>query len=173
MQTFSYKQLDDFNYMITGYAGDETEVTIPSSYMGRAVTILFDDIFKNHTEIIRVIIPDTITDIGGFVFDGCVNLKTIDLPDSISEMWQYAFVRSGITEIRLPASLGRISPYVFQDCKNLKKVICNPGLKIIRGRAFKNCPALTEVYMSKETELAELAFEGAPDARVIYYQEEK
>ena len=59
--------------------GDEEWVEeIPDSYYGCPVSVLMDDIFKNHTEIEKVILPDTLTDIGGFVFDGCTSLKHIE-----------------------------------------------------------------------------------------------
>ncbi len=67
MQEFIFRMLDDGTFGAAGYSGDETSVHIPEVYNGQPVTMLLDDLFKGHAEIEQVIIPDTVTDIGGFV----------------------------------------------------------------------------------------------------------
>ena len=69
MQEFWFKHADNDTYMVQFYRGDDPEVTVPSSWYGCDVTVLMDDIFKGHAEITKVNLPDTLTDIGGFVFD--------------------------------------------------------------------------------------------------------
>ena len=80
MQEFSFKVMEDETFAVTGYTGDEKEVVIPDTHWGKPVTVLFDGLFSGHAEIERVRIPDTVTDIGEFVFDGCRNLRQISLP---------------------------------------------------------------------------------------------
>ncbi len=91
MVEFTYQILDDDTIAIMKYKGDEEEVTIPDTAWGRPVTVLYDDLFKGHSELTKVNLPDSITNIGGFVFDGCDKLKTVILPKGLQEMWQYAF----------------------------------------------------------------------------------
>ena len=87
MQQFSYKQLEDESFCVTGYEGDEAEVVIPSVIGGQPVTMLFDNIFKGHTEITSVTIPDTVNFLGGFVFDGCLVIMTITACLRMSLNW--------------------------------------------------------------------------------------
>lgn len=146
MQEFIYKMIgENGTWCAAGYRGDEPEVTIPAMYCGQPVTILFDDLFKGHPEITAVHIPGTLTEIGGFVFDGCSALRNLVLPSSVENMWQYAFVRSSIEEIVLPEKLTYIAPFVFKDCKKLRKVVCNGNLKEICAKAFEGCDILTEL----------------------------
>ena len=77
MQNFIYKQIEDCTYCIMRYQGDEAAFMIPDN---RNVTVLFDKLFFRHKEITSIHIPDTVTDLGEFLFDGCENLRRIELP---------------------------------------------------------------------------------------------
>jgi len=139
MQEYIFKRIDNGTFSIIEYQGDEENVIIPKTHAGKPVSVLYDRIFKGHEEICTVLVPDTITDIGGFVFDGCSNLKNIVLPDSLLYLWQYAFCRSSVEELVLPPGIRTIAPYTFKECKNLRRIVCNPGLKEIKARAFEGC----------------------------------
>lgn len=175
MQDFFYKQIEDGTWSVVAYSGDDAEITIPEEHQGSPVTVLYDDLFKGHAEITEVHIPDSVTDIGGFVFDGCVNLRRINLPKNLENMWQYAFARCGIEEIILPENVRQLVPFTFKDCKNLKKVVCNPGLREIGAWAFDGCDSLSELMHEpgKQPKINPKAFETlirpeAPDRDETY-----
>lgn len=86
MQQFTYKLIEDGTYCITDYMGDEANVMIPDCYCGAPITVLFDKLFRNHLEITSVYIPNSVTDIGEFVFDGCMNLRHIKLPSQLTSL---------------------------------------------------------------------------------------
>lgn len=155
---FSYRMFDNGSFCITSYRGNSQQVTIPDNIN---TTILFDDLFKGHTELTSVKIPDTITDIGGFVFDGCINLKELALPPSLINMWQYALTRCGIESITIPGSVKSIVPFTFYQCKNLETVVLQEGTTRLCAWAFKDCTALKEVYLPTSlTDISKDAFEG-------------
>ncbi len=166
MQDFLFKYIEDDTYCLSNYMGDEARVEIPATYCGRPVSTLYDDLFKHHTEINEVIIPEGVTTIGGFVFDGATGIRHIELPKSLTYLWQYAFVRSSIEEIVIPGNCRDVIPFTFQDCKQLKRVICEPGVRRIFGYAFKDCTALEEVIMPESTEIDPKAFLGCPHVGV-------
>ena len=141
MQEFYYKKVEDDTFCLTGYKGREAEVVIPTD---KVVTILNDKVFRGHSEITSICIPDTVTDIGEFVFDGCVNLRHLVLPANLKTLWGYTFIRCGIEEIVLPDSLRIIPPFAFKDCKNLRRVVCGAGLEKIYSWAFGGCDLLTK-----------------------------
>jgi len=156
--TFYNKMVPDGTYCITGYRGDDATINFPTTY---TITILGDDVFKGHTEIEEVNIPDTVTIIGGFVFDGCTNLKSVKLPPNLKDMWQYAMTRTSIEEIEIPGTVKAIIPFTFNHSQSLKKVIFNEGTKRIDAWAFKDCTALTDIYLPASlTEISDRAFEG-------------
>ncbi len=159
MQDFYFKLLETDSFAVMGYRGNEKDVIIPDIYWGRPVTIIGDDIFKGHKEITSVHIPETVTDIGGFVFDGCEELRHVRLPSGLRNMWQYAFVRSGIEEIVLPAGVKTIVPFTFKDCRKLRKVVCNDDLEEICAWAFGGCDRLEEVIHGPAVRISDKAFE--------------
>ncbi len=156
--TFYNKQVPDGTYCITGYKGHETHVDFPNTY---TITIINDSVFKGHTEIESMDIPDSVTQIGGFVIEGCTNLKTLKLPPNLQDMWQYAFTRTSLVEIEIPGSVYAIIPFTFNASKDLKKVVINEGTRRIDAWAFKDCTGLTDVYLPASlTDINDKAFEG-------------
>lgn len=156
MQDFIYSQIEDGTYCVTRYQGDEAAVEIPNN---RNVTVLFDRLFAKHKEITSVLIPDTVTDLGEFLFDGCENLRHIDLPSGLTNLWGYTFCRSGFEEIVLPDKLTCLPPFAFKDCKNLKRVVCGAGMKKIHAWVFGGCDQLEEVVCGPDVEISPEAYQ--------------
>ncbi|MBQ3733984.1 MAG: leucine-rich repeat domain-containing protein [Bacteroidales bacterium] len=146
MQEFYFKYIPEADsYAVVHYEGDEAEVSVPDMHWGKPVTMLLDSLFSGHQEISSVILPEGIRYLGGFLFDGCTNLRQIQLPATLEDIWQYTFVRSGIEAITLPEKIKYIPPYAFKDCKNLHRVVCNDYLGEICAHAFDGCDLLTEI----------------------------
>ena len=159
MGEFEHKLMEDGGFCIVSYSGNTAEVVIPDVIgKGSPVTILYDDLFKGHPEITSIHIPDTVTDMGEFVFDGCTGLKSLKLPSGLENLWGYTFAGSGIEEIVLPEKLKSIPSFAFYNCGNLKRVVCNASLKKIRAHAFSGCENLTELVTGPETEISPEAF---------------
>lgn len=168
MQEFWFKHADNETYMVQAYRGDDPEVTVPASWYGSDVTVLMDDIFRGHTEITKVVLPPSITDIGGFVFDGCSSLRQIVLPDNLRTLWQYAFVRSAFRELVIPAGVTEAVPFVFQDCTNLKKVTFLADRLKIMGWCFRGCTALETVQVPPGTLIHETSFENCNRVELVF-----
>ena len=159
MQNYFFKRVDNGTFSVIEYDGDEKDVRIPPNHAGKPVTVLYDRLFKGHEEISSLEIPDTVTDIGAFVFDGCRGLRSIDLPAGLVYMWQYAFCRSSIEEIKLPEGIRNIVPYTFKECRNLKRIICNSDLIEIKAKAFAGCPRDLEIVHEEGLKISPLAFD--------------
>lgn len=70
----------------------------------------------------KVIIPDG-SAIHDSAFEDCGAVKEIILADSISQIGSYAFAGTGISEIKLPASLYTAGEGMLARCYNLTKVV--------------------------------------------------
>lgn len=162
MQDFFFKQNVDYTYCVTGYRGDEAEVIIPESYCGASVTILNDRIFAGHKEITSIHIPDTVTSMGAFLFEGCENLRQIDLPAGLNYLWGYTFSGSAFEEIVLPDTLGVLPSFTFTDCKYLRRVVCGSGMKKIYAWVFGGCDRLEEVVCGPDVEISPDAYKPKP-----------
>jgi hypothetical protein len=162
-----YYKTQDFGMCLMEGKGSGEEAIIPTD---RDILIVGDDIFKGHKELVRVEFPDTVIEIGGFVFDGCENLKFVKLPAKLKDFWQYAMTRCGIEEIDIPGTVERIAAFTFNECMQLKTVKINEGTKKILAWAFKDCVNLTDVYLPATIEeISEKAFEGC--SKVVLHRE--
>ena len=64
-------------YVVTGYAGSESTVTVPDWYKGLPVTEIGSAAFQGNTAIKVVKLPSTIEGIGESAFKGCTNLDKV------------------------------------------------------------------------------------------------
>ena len=114
MQELQYKLIDDGTLCVSSYTGDEALVEVPETVDGIPVTVISDAVFQGHPEVTEVRLPDTVTDLGEFVFDGCENLRSLKLPARLERLWGYTFVRSGLEELELPDGVRSIPPLLLQ-----------------------------------------------------------
>lgn len=106
MQTFMFKTNDDGQSVtIMSYEGDEAHVVIPGQHCAKPVTVLYDKLFAGHKEIVDILFPDTITDLGEFVFEGCIDLRHLNLPLGLKYLWGQTFARCEVV------SVGREGPF--------------------------------------------------------------
>lgn len=78
---FTYRVLgDQVSCAITGLTEGQTELKIPSVIDGYKVTMLDDYALSACIDLVRVVVPDSVTYIGKNVFRGCTSLTEITLP---------------------------------------------------------------------------------------------
>ena len=82
--TYAYGA-DKGEYYVTGCADSVTELVILPAYNDgehgeRAVTYVAHSAFAGKTNIVKVILPESVTDLGGSSFAGCSNLVYVYMP---------------------------------------------------------------------------------------------
>lgn len=92
-------------------------------------------------------IPDGITRIGEEAFRGCQNLKAIEIPDSVRELSEGAFSRTGLTNVILPDGLQFIGDTAFFSCTELENVSIPDSVESIGNAAFRFCEKLKEIRL--------------------------
>lgn len=111
---YTYRFLSENTIAITDYNGYDTEVTIPSKIDGYTVTGVE---YMDTSNVRKIVMPDTVTyigesafadssdgvpleevvlsknlkTIGPWAFSGCFELKSIDIPESVTEIENGAF----------------------------------------------------------------------------------
>lgn len=141
-----YKILDDKEIVITKYNGLRTVVAIPEAYNGIKVTSIADNAFNGCTNVTSVTLPDTITNIGASTFSGCSSLATINIPYSVTKIGEKAF--SGciaLTKVEIPGKVITINDETFKGCTSLTNVIIAPSVATIGTNAFNNCSSMTSI----------------------------
>ena len=80
-----------------------SDVTIPASYKGIAVTQIMDNGFENCNTITSLVLPDSLIKIGQHAFTNCAGLTTLTVPDNVNFIGAFAFYGTGLTSATLPA----------------------------------------------------------------------
>jgi hypothetical protein len=100
-----------------------TEVNIPNS-----VTSIGNYTFQGCTELSSVIIPESVTSIGGSAFEDCTGLTTVTIGNSVTSIGGSAFSGcTGLTSVTIPNSVTSIGRYAFENCANIESVIFEDG----------------------------------------------
>ena len=68
------------------------------------------------------IIPDSVTEIGEYVFLNCKGLTSIVIPGSVTEIGDYAFGCTGLTNVEIHSPEIEFGKRVLLDCENLKSI---------------------------------------------------
>ena len=99
-----------------------------------------------HLSIETLILPDTITTIGGAAFLNCENLTAISLPGAI-EIGNAAFCGCvSLINVSLP-KVKVIGREAFFNCEKLSQLDLGNGLEEVGEYAFENCNSLTEITL--------------------------
>ena len=179
-EDFLFKACDG-GYEVIGYTGNNPIVTIPSTYKDQPVLAIArdrsnKDSFAGNEKIQEVIIPNTVTKISSYVFENCINLTTVTIPDSVTEMDNAFAGCKKISVATLPATLLEYFPkqnlttvvmnggtsipaYGFYNCKNLISITIPDSVTSIGSGAFSECEKLTTVRLPNSiTEIPAHAF---------------
>ena len=95
-----------------------------------------------------------------FVFDHCENLRTVNLPEGLTEISRYCFRYSGIQSLSLPQSVHTIGMCAFENCNSLSSISIPASLKEIGIGAFINCSKLPKLNLPANVKIGEEAFIG-------------
>lgn len=108
----------------------------------------------------NTIIPDSITSVSSFSFNGCIGLENIEIPESVTSIGTFAFANcTNLQSIKLPNGLTTIDDYVFLDCSSLTYINLSENIISIGRQAFANCMNLEKINIPKNvTSIGENAF---------------
>lgn len=145
---------DNTAVIVTKYNGTAADVTIPSRYKGKPVTVIDPVAFYNNSAVTSVTIPDSVTAIPDYAFGFCSQLTNISIPNSVTFIGFSAFNScTSLKSITLPSSLSTIQSYAFYNCGNLKTIRIPVSVTSIGNYAFDVCPSLmTVTYPGSKTQ---------------------
>ena len=139
--------------------------TIPNS-----VTSIGDYAFQGCTGLTSITIPNSVTSIGDYAFQGCTSLTSITIPNSVTSIESHAFDGcSGLTSVTIPNSVTTIEQQAFSYCTGLTSVTIPNSVTTIGAYAFYNCTGLTSVTIPNSvTSIRTYAFYNCTGFKEIY-----
>ena len=82
-------------------------------------------LYLNGEEIKDLVIPNSVTRIGYYAFEGCSGLTSVTIPNSVTSIGDGAFEYcSGLKNLTLGIGLQFIGFLAFYSCKDLEEVTC-------------------------------------------------
>lgn len=108
----------------------------------------------------KVLVGDSVTDLGNGCFAGCEALVDVTLPDGLKVIPNNTFRGcSNLPSISLPSGITSIGFCAFAECSELTSLVLPDGLTYIGAQAFFNCNKLSGLKIpSKVTTLGYDAF---------------
>lgn len=124
---FSYSDNGDGTAMITGYRGEDKDVTIPATINGFKITKIYSFCMRlqGNNTLESVTIGNNVKEIRRWAFRKCSKLKTVNIGKSV----------------RI------IEDYAFYQCPEISNVNFDEGVKAIEKNAFDNCTKLKSVSL--------------------------
>lgn len=124
---FSYSDNGDGTAMITGYRGEDKDVTIPATINGFKITKIYSFCMRlqGNNTVESVTIGNNVKEIRSWAFEECSKLKTVNIGKSVRIIGNYA----------------------FRKCPEISNVNFDEGVKAIEKNAFDNCPKLKSVSL--------------------------
>ena len=108
-------------------------------------------------------IPQGITKIADHAFAGQLRLGSINIPESVTYIGDFAFHSCPFFRITLPQGLTYIGDYAFQMCNKLVEVDIPENVTYIGEAALSNCGYSTLVIPDKVTYIGAWAFDKCPN----------
>lgn len=148
--------------LITGYIGEDTNITVPETVNGSTVTGIAEEAFKG-VNFESAVIPGHIKNIGNSAFEDCEHLTQITLSEGIENIGNKAFYKcSALKSVNIPASVTAVGSSAFYGCKELSNVVWNADVAEVPEKAFASCTTLANfAFNDKVTAVGKEAFSNA------------
>ena len=114
--------------------------------------------FKDKSRLIKVILPNNLTDIANYAFSSCSSLASITIPNTVTYIGTQAFYKCSFTSITIPNKVKKIKDWAFSHC-SLTSITIPNSVTSIGDKAFYWCSSLTSVTIGNSvTSIGDNAF---------------
>ena len=131
-----------------------------------------DGVFQNCVNLSEITLPEKLTAIQRETFSGCTNLERVTIGSGVKSIGAYAFKNCGnLTAIVIPNAVESIGDGIFTNCTNLSSVKLGSGLLTIGIAAFEGCSSLTDIVIpASVTEIGYSAFKNLKNLQNVVFE---
>ena len=102
--------------------------------------------FYGCTNLKSITVPNKVTQLKDYTFNGCTNLSSFIIPNSVTNLGQYCFGSCySLVNIVIPNNVTTIGDYAFYFCNNLKSITISNNATHIGAGAFWRCESLESI----------------------------
>lgn len=114
--------------------------------------------FEGCAALRRVILPESLRQIGEMAFSGCSHLRLLTIPSGVQRVGTLAFAKcSQLERVRIEPGVVQLGPSCFSKCAALKRVEMPASVTQIGGGAFFGCSKELRLYGAEEAPAAQYA----------------
>ena len=115
-------------------------------------------------------LPDSVTGIGNYAFNGCGNLTCVILPDHLTSIGVAAFnACTNLTSLTIPDSVTSLGDFALYDCTSLTNVMVGGGISNLGEYQLSYCPRLKSLYFTGNAPAANAtSFQNSSTATIYY-----
>ena len=130
--------------------------------------VIGNKMFQSCGNLVRITLPNTTTQINDYAFYKMRELKEVRMPNTVTSIGSYAFYGcESLSGITLPNQLELLGASVFYSCHSLRSVILPEGLKSINNNTFYYCKLQSLTIPKSVTSIGTGVFYGCALGEVI------
>lgn len=114
----------------------------------------------------KIYLGNRVKTIAPHTFESCTKLSDVFLPDSITQIGEYAFADSGLRKIHTSKNISVIEKRAFANTY-ISEFFFPDNIKEIQKECFLNCPYLNKLWIPAGASIGNNAFKGCNGLRKI------
>lgn len=145
--------VDSRNYDVfdkrTAKQMSDKEVTIAAPYRR-----IDNEAMKNNIKMRKLILGNSVKEIGTEAFSRCTNLRNVDL-NGVRSIQKWAFLGcSNLRELKIPQSVQYLEKYAFMENKGVRQISYEPENKstVLASDLFRECSRLQQIILPPQLE---------------------
>ena len=151
--------------LAAGLLSAQNQIIDSVLYISEGTTTIANKAYYGNTEIKKVVIPSSVTNINLLAFHNCTSLQEVDIPASVKTIGNAAFQNdTSLTKVTLHEGLTEINLKTFKNTA-ISEITIPSSVQKIGDDVFADCKNLTAIYVDKYSD-AHAYLSG--DSRIVF-----